>query len=558
MLVALSIRDVVIIESLDLGFGAELGVLTGETGAGKSILLDALGLACGWRADRSIVRTGAERAQVTAVFALASTHEVRSRLAEAGLAVDEPELVLRRVVQADGKSRAFVNDQPVTLTLLRSVGADLVEVHGQHDQQGLFDRAVQRDLLDDYGGHDALRDACAAAHAELSEAEADRARLLADVERARRDEDYLRHRLAELEALAPEPGEEERLAAKRANLLGRAKLDAGLDEALAMVAGSDGAADRIARAERALERLGDGGPGRIIAPSLEALERARLELVEAEAALDEARAQLAGETGDVAAVEERLFALKDAARKHRTTVDGLGPLFAETGRLLQGLEDASGELARAETRVRTARDAQAKAVAALSEARHKAAGRLAAAVAHELPPLKLERVRFAVEVTAAPGAAGPHGGDRIAFLVATNPGQAPGPIERVASGGELSRIMLALKVVLARLGHVPTLIFDEIDSGIGGAVADAVGERLARLGQERQVLVVTHAPQVAARARHHLQVAKSGDAAHVRLTVTALDGAARQEEIARMLAGAKVTEAARAAAASLLAADAVA
>ncbi len=556
MLLALSIRDVVIIDSLDLAFGDELGVLTGETGAGKSILLDALGLACGWRADKGLVRAGAARAQVTAMFAPPADHVARARLTDAGVDADEAELVLRRVVQADGKSRAFVNDQPVTLGLLRAVGADLVEVHGQHDQQGLFDRAVQRDLLDAYGGHERLRAACAATHGELAAAEAERLRLVADVERARRDEDYLRHRRLELEALAPEIGEEERLAAQRAKLLGRAKIEAGLEEAEALVAGNDGAVDRIARAERALERLRESAGG-LIAPSLEALERARLELVEAEAALAEAGARLAGEGGDVAQVEDRLFALRDAARKHRTSVDGLVPLLEETTRLLAGLEDASDELARAEARRGAAKAAQAAAVAALSEARRQAAGRLAAAVAHELPPLKLERVRFAVEVTPLAGDAGPHGGDRVGFLVATNPGQPPGPIERVASGGELSRIMLALKVVLARLGHVPTLIFDEIDSGIGGAVADAVGERLARLGRERQVLVVTHAPQVAARAKHHLEVAKSGGDGHVTIDVRALEGPARQEEIARMLAGAKVTEAARAAAASLLGTAAV-
>ncbi|MFW5833886.1 MAG: AAA family ATPase, partial [Pseudomonadota bacterium] len=418
MLVALSIRDVVIIETLDLVFGDRLGVLTGETGAGKSILLDSLGLACGWRADRGMVRTGAERAQVSAVFAPPTDHPVRRRLDEAGIDAGEREIVLRRVVQTDGRSRAFVNDQPVTLALLRAVGEDLVEVHGQHDQQGLFDRAVQRDLLDAYGGHDHLRAACAEAHAEAADAATLCERLRADVERARRDEDYLRHRRLELEALAVEPGEEEELTRQRASLLGRAKIEAGLDEARSLVAGSDGAQDRIGRAERALERLDDQAQA-LVAPALAALERARLELVEAEAALDEAGDRLAGETGNVQQVEDRLFALKDAARKHRTSVDGLVGLLAETIRLLDGLEDASGEWSRAEKHLAEARARHEGAVAALSEARRKAAGKLAAAVAHELPPLKLERVRFTVEVTSVPGEAGPHGGDRVGFLVAT-------------------------------------------------------------------------------------------------------------------------------------------
>jgi DNA repair protein RecN (Recombination protein N) len=512
MLVALAIRDVVIIESLDLAFGPGLGVLTGETGAGKSILLDALGLACGGRADRGLVRSGAERAQVTAVFAIDANDAAQATLQAAGLDAAEGELVLRRVVQADGKSRAFVNDQPVTTALLRSIGDVLVEVHGQHDQEGLRAAAVQRDLLDAHGRHGALRAACAAAHAERRDARAARDALAEDVARAQRDEDYLRHRLLELEALAAEPGEEARLAEHRAALLGRAKLLQGLGEALGFIAAGDGALDRIARAERALERLGDDAHARV-APGREALERARLELVEAEAALDGARDRLEREEGDVERVEERLFALRDAARKHRTSVDGLVSLLDETRRLLAGLDDTSDALAAAERRLAAAEAALEAAAQALRTARHEAAGRLAAAIAHELPPLKLDRVRIAIDVQAQPGPAGPDGGDRVAFLVATNPGQPLAPLDRVASGGELSRLMLALKVVLATAGNA-TLVFDEIDAGIGGAVADAVGERLVRLGRDRQVLVVTHAPQVAARASHHLHVAKTaGDEA---------------------------------------------
>ncbi len=554
MLQALAIRDVVIIERLDLVFGGRLAVLTGETGAGKSILLDALGLACGGRAERALVRAGAERAQVTAEFAVPAAHPARARLDEAGLDATDENLVLRRILQVDGRSRAFVNDQSVTTALLKELGALLLEVHGQHDQQGLADRAVQRDLLDAHGGHEHLRAAVAAAHFAASEAAAARDALRAEVEAAAREEAYLRHRLAELEELAPEAGEEEALAERRHRLLAQGKLQAGLDEAESALAGHGGAREQIIRAERALERLAAQARD-LFEPALAALDRARLELDESEAALADAAERMAGEGNDVEAVEARLFALKDAARKHRTTTDGLGPLLDETRRLLTGLEDATGALDRAERRVGETGAALTAAVTALREARLKAAERLAKAVMRELPPLKLDRVRFEAAVTPlAADAWGPAGGDRVEFLVATNPGQPAGPLGRIASGGELSRIMLAIKVVLARLGTVPTLVFDEIDAGIGGATADAVGERLARLGAERQVLVVTHAPQVAARAHHHLRVAKVGKK-QVRVEVEVLEGAAREEEIARMLAGAEITAAARAAAQSLLAAE---
>jgi len=556
MLQALAIRDVVIIDRLDLTFGAELGVLTGETGAGKSILLDALGLATGGRADKGLVRTGAERCQVTAVFAVAGDHPARATLREAGLDAEDETLVLRRVVQADGKSRAFVDDQPVTTTLLRAVGRELIEVHGQGEQQGLASRTVQRDLLDAYGGHDDLRAAVAAAQRRVAEAREERDRLEAEVAATAREEDYLRHRLAELEDLAPAPGEEEELADRRARLLARGKLQGAVDEALTALRESGGARDHLVRAERALERVAEQAGG-LFEASLAALERARVELDESEAALDDAAAEIGAEGEDLETIENRLFALKDMARKHRTTADGLVELTAETRRLLDGLEHANEALTQARRRVDAAEAARREAVTALRAARADAAGRLAAEVAQELAPLKLERVRFTVEVeplaedewTAA-------GGERVQFLVATNPGQTPGPLGKIASGGELSRIMLALKVVLARLGTVDTLIFDEIDAGIGGATADAVGERLARLGRERQVLVVTHAPQVAARASHHLRVAKTGGADGVGVEVEALEAAARAEEIARMLAGAQVTEAARAAAQSLLASEA--
>ncbi len=553
MLQALAIRDVVIIEQLDLAFGPSLGVLTGETGAGKSILHDALGLACGGRGDRSLVRAGAARAQVSAVFAVPDGHRARSLLDAAGLDADDL-LVLRRALRADGKSRAFINDQPVTTTLLKAVGATLLEVHGQHDQQGLADRSTQRDLLDAYGDHGALLSEVAQRHATVAVTEGERDNLRTQVEATAREEAYLRHRLAELEDLAPELGEEEVLAQHRATLLARGKLSSGLDEALAAIGGPGGAVDQVVRGERGLERLGPQAGDRFRA-ALDALERARLELVEGAAALTEARAELEAD-GDVEAIETRLFALKDAARKHRTDGDGLVALLEDTRRLLAALEHATEASDQAEQRYAEAATARRAAVEALSRARDAAAKQLEAAVQKELAPLRLERVRFVVAVEAAPEddwAA--HGGDRVTFLVATNPGHAPGPLNRIASGGELSRIMLAIRVVLARLGTVSTLVFDEIDAGVGGAVADAVGERLQRLGAERQVLVVTHAPQVAARANHHLHVSKADQDARVTVAVAELAGHARAEEIARMLAGAKVTEAARAAAVSLLDAD---
>jgi len=555
MLQTLAIRDVVIIERLDLAFGDELGVLTGETGAGKSILLDALGLAPGARAEKGLVRAGAERCQVTAVFAVAREHPARHALREAGLDAEDETLVLRRVVQADGKSRAFVDDQPVTTALLKAVGRELIEVHGQHDQQGLAGRAVQRDLLDAYAGNDALRREVEAAQAELIDAAAACERLEAEGAAAAREEEYLRHRLAELEELAPVAGEEADLADRRARLLARGKLQTALDEALTALRQGGGARDHLVRAERALERAADQAGG-LFETALAALERARLELDEGEAALDDAAAAVGEDGDDLERLEARLFALKDAARKHRTSVDDLVELTAETRRLLDGLEHANEALTGDRRRRADAAARRHDAVTALRDARRAAAARLAGEVSRELPPLKLERVRFEVGVEPLAEAEwGVAGGDRVQFLVATNPGQAAGPLGRIASGGELSRIMLALKVVLARLGSVPTLIFDEIDAGIGGAVADAVGERLARLGRERQVLVVTHAPQVAARARHHLRVTKAGRSTGVAVEVEPLAADARAEEIARMLAGARVTEAARAAAHSLLATE---
>ncbi len=552
MLTGLSIRDIVLIERLDLELGAGLTVLTGETGAGKSIVLDALGLALGGRAGRELVRRGAAQGVVAASFAPPPDHPARALLAEQGLdgAVEpDRELLLRRSLGADGRSRAFLDDTPVASQLLRRLSTSLVAVHGQHDSQGLLDPAVQRALLDGFAGASGTLVELRAAWQAWRAAEARRRDLAAELERGARAAEELRHRAEELEALAPRPGEEQELAETRARLQGRERLLGALDEALA---GTADAGERLAQASRRLVRvreLAEAAVGR----ALEALDRARIELEEAEAALSALRADADADGDRLDEVERRLFALRDAARRYRVPADELDALLARTRAELARLDDGAAGLAAAE-RDAAAAEAVFRATAGrLSGLRAAAAERLAAAVEAELAPLRLERARFrvALEPLAEADWAG-DGGERVTFLVATDPGAPPGPLARIASGGELARLMLALEVVLARLDPTPTLIFDEIDAGIGGATADAVGERLARLARDRQVLVVTHAPQVAARATHHLAVRKHLGPTGARVEVAPLGPAERRQEIARMLAGAEITEAARAAAASLI------
>ncbi len=552
MLTGLSIRDIVLIERLDLEFGPGLTVLTGETGAGKSIVLDALGLALGGRAGRELVRRGAAQGVVAASFAPPPDHPARALLAEQGLdggAEAGAELVLRRSLAADGRSRAFLDDTPVAGQLLRRLATTLVAVHGQHDSQGLLDAAVQRALLDGFAGAAGVLAELRAAWQAWREAEARRRALAQELERGARVAEELRHRADELEALAPRPGEEQALAETRARLQGRERLLAALDEALV---GTAGAGERLVQASRRLVRVRELAEA-AGARALEALDRARLELEEAEAALSALRADADAEGDRLDEVERRLFALRDAARRHRVPVDGLEALLATTRAELARLEDGAAGLAAAERAAAAAEAAFRATAGRLSGLRAAAAERLATAVEAELAPLRLERARFRVALEPLPEAdwAG-EGGERVVFMVATDPGAPPGPLARIASGGELARLMLALEVVLARLDPTPTLIFDEIDAGIGGATADAVGERLARLARDRQVLVVTHAPQVAARATHHLAVKKRLEPTGARVEVAQLGPAARRQEIARMLAGAEITEAARAAAQSLL------
>jgi DNA repair protein RecN (Recombination protein N) len=556
MLTALSIRDVVLIERLDLAFGAGLTVLTGETGAGKSILLDSLGLALGVRAETGLVRAGVEQASVAAVFAPPAGHPAFALLADQGIEAED-EIVLRRVLARDGRSRAFANDAPVGAALLRRVAALLVEVQGQHDQMGLADPAGHAALLDAYGVAPNLRQAVAQRHRAWRDAAQALADARAAIEAAQRDQDFLRHAVEELSALAPAPGEEAALAEERQRLQQddrRAEaFAAALSELTPRDRRSAGPAAALRAAGRALQRLiGPEGEGPA-APVLTLLEQAETALAEAEMLLARLADASQADPRLLERTEERLFALRAAARKHGVPVADLPDLLATLRGRLAALQTGEAEIANLSRAANAARAAYAAVCSDLSRARRDSAGRLDRAIARELPPLKLERARFTVEVSPLPEADwGAAGADQVRFLIATNPGQEPGPLGRIASGGELSRLLLALKVVLAGSSPVPTLVFDEVDSGIGGATAAAVGDRLARVAEQVQVLLVTHSPQVAARGAAHLRVLKSSGKGRAETRVDPLDGSARREEIARMLAGEIVTEAARAAADSLL------
>lgn len=559
MLTALSIRDVVLIERLDLGFGPGLTVLTGETGAGKSILLDSLGLALGMRAEAGLVRAGAEQASVTASFAPPVGHPVAALLAEQGLAAED-EIVLRRVLGRDGRSRGFINDQPVGVALLRRAGALLVEVQGQHEQMGLADPASHGMLLDAFGVAPALRRAVAGAWRDWRGALAALDAAREAIAAAERDEEWLRFAVDELAKLAPQENEEAQLAAERQRLQQGERRAEAIAAALAELTPRDrrspGPAAALRSAGRALQRLilpGQAEAANPAGPAMAALERAEEALAEAETLLTRLAAEADADPRQLEKAEERLFALRAAARKHAVAVVDLPGLLDTLAARLAALETGAAEVVALEQAAATARAAYIQAATALTAARRAASVRLDRAVAKELPPLRLDKARFVAEVTGQPEADwGEHGADRVRFLIATNPGQEPGPLARIASGGELSRLMLALKVVLHSGSSVPTLVFDEVDSGIGGATADAVGQRLARVAGQVQVLVVTHSPQVAARGAAHLRVAKATGRGRAATLVDALDSSARREEIARMLAGETITPAARAAADELL------
>jgi DNA repair protein RecN (Recombination protein N) len=556
MLAALSIRDIVLIDKLDLEFRAGLSVLTGETGAGKSILLDAFSLAIGARGDAALVRRGTEQGQVTATFELSSDHPALALLAENDIAVDDDVLILRRVQGIDGRSRAFVNDTGVSVQLLRQVGQMLVEIHGQHDERALIDPSGHRDLVDAFGGLTENARRLAGLYEAWQEAEAARARHEGEIAATRANADFVAHALEELRALNPEPGEEESLAERRQLMMNAEKIAAELNEALDALAGEGTAGARLASALRRIERQAASG-GALLSGVAEALERVLAETNTARDKIEEALAATAFEPVDLERAEERLFALRALARKHRVQVDDLAALTVRLEAELAALDTSEGRAGELANAAEAARKAYETAAVALSKARAKAAKRLDEEVAGELAPLKLEKARFLTHIdTVELAEGGPAGIDRVAFWVATNPGTEPGPMMKVASGGELARFILALKVVLAARGSAPTLIFDEADSGVGGATAAAIGERLAGLAASVQVLAVTHAPQVAALAQGHLMIAKEatqgpdGEAMATRVAV--LEGNHRREEIARMLAGQTITDEARAAADRLM------
>ncbi len=553
MLRSLSIRNVVLIDRLDLGFEAGLCVLTGETGSGKSILLDALGLAIGFRADADLVASGAGQSSVAAEFELPSDHPARAILLDQGLDADDEVLVLRRVVSERGRSRAFVNDQPASVALLRRLGETLVEVHGQFETHGLLDPATHVRFVDTYGRHLDLAEAVADAwerwrDARIALAEAEEAQ-----RRARADEEFLRHATDELARIDPRTGEEEALAESRTVLMHSEAILAAMNEAQADLARGGGIEVNLRQALLKLERAKAKAPGRLDAPIAQ-LERALIELNEGTAELERAAAGLDLDPAGLERAEERLFELRRLARKHGTSVDGLVALRADIDKKLAELDDGGAALVRHTREVERTRSAYAEAARKLSAARLAAGERLRESVERELPALMLGSARFRVALASLAEADwGPGGAERVIFEVQTNPNTAAGPLNRIASGGELSRIMLALKVALAEADPVSTLVFDEVDAGVGGAAAAAVGERLARLGERVQVLVVTHSPQVAARGRQQWRIAKVAEGGANRTEVAALSRPERAEEIARMLAGASVTAEARAAALSLLA-----
>ncbi|MET4895720.1 DNA repair protein RecN [Sphingomonadaceae bacterium jetA1] len=545
MLTALSIRDVVLIEALDLDFGQGLGVLTGETGAGKSILLDALGLALGGRGDSGLVRHGAGQAIVTASFAApAPGGRLATILDDAGIAVEEGEpLVIRRQVKADGGSRGFVNNQPASAALLREIAPMLVEIHGQHDDRGLLNPRGHRMMLDGFGRVDT--GATAAAWTTLREAEARLAEAREEIETAARDREWLDHAVAELTRLAPEPGEEETLADRRRTMQRSEKIAGELDAAETCLQGSDGALAGLRQAARVLERIGEDHPA--LAEALAAIDRAVIEASLAEDRLVEAQRELAYDPRALEEDEARLFELRGMARKHRVQPDDLAALTEELRGRLERLDAGEEGIARLEAAVARARTTYDQAAALVSQARQAAAIRLDQAVKGELTPLKLDAARFRTVVAAAePSQWSAAGKDRVEFEISTNPGAPFAPLMKIASGGELSRFILALKVALAEEGGAATMIFDEIDRGVGGAVASAIGDRLHRLATRTQLLVVTHSPQVAARGAAHLLIAKSHDGTVTRTGVRPLSHAERREEIARMLSGATITDEARA------------
>lgn len=557
MLTRLSIRDVVLIEALDLEFEGGLGVLTGETGAGKSILLDALGLALGDRANAGLVRHGASHASVSACFEVGAA--IHTLLNENSLTLERGEpLIIRRIVKADGGSRALINEVPVSATLLRELGGMLVEIHGQHDDRGLINPRGHRALLDAFAG---VETSILAGHWKMvQQAESELAIARAALDDATRDHDFLSHSVTELRALAPQPGEEAVLAARRSDMQRGVKILDELKNVLSLVEDADGGLAKLRAAARLLDRLSKDDAA--LSSALTALDSAIVEASMAEDQLNAVRQSFDYDPAQLEADEARLFELRAIARKHRVQPDELTALTETLTVKLQAIETGAEGLGKREAALAAHKAAYVEAAQALSIARHAAAERLDAAVMQELAPLKLDAARFRTMVTPLDeGQWGASGMDRVEFEISTNPGAPFAPLIKIASGGELSRFILALKVALASQGSAGTMVFDEIDRGVGGAVASAIGERLARLSQGQyegqgsggaQVLVVTHSPQVAARGDQHFLIAKASEGMVTRTSVRALSADERREEIARMLSGAEVTNEARAQAERLL------
>ncbi|MCZ8313440.1 DNA repair protein RecN [Phreatobacter sp.] len=548
MLVQLSIRDIVLIDRLDLTFAEGLSVLTGETGAGKSILLDATSLALGARGEASLVRHGQDQGQVTAVFDVPLDHPARRIAAEADIDT-EGDLILRRIQLADGRTRAFVNDQAASVQVLRAIGAALVEIHGQHADRALMEPDAHRALVDAYGGLGAEVASVRAAWRSWREATRAVDEAKERLAKARADGDFLRHAVEELAKLKPEAGEETDLAARRQSMMASEKIASDLAEALDVLTGPASAVPSLAAAWRRLERRAAQAPA-LVEPIVKAFGEALDRIEDARAAVETAQRASEFDPRELERIEERLFSLRAASRKYAVPVDGLADLAARYVADVAALDAGEDRLVALEKAAMQAGSAYAKAATALSAKRKAAAKRLDVAVNAELGPLKLDRARFMTEIVE--DGSGAEGTDRAEFWVQTNPGTRPGPMMKVASGGELSRFMLALKVVLADQGSAPTLVFDEIDTGVGGAVADAIGQRLSRLGAKVQVLSVTHAPQVAARATRHYLIAKETAGQKVATRVKPLGYDLRREELARMLAGETITDEARAAAEKLL------
>ncbi len=551
MLTRLSIRNIVLIDALELTFRRGLGVLTGETGAGKSILLDALGLVLGDRAETTLVRAGEDKASVTATFEFAALPQaITEALDKAEIEIEPGEpLIIRRQLKADGGSRAFVNDQPVSVALLREIAPALVELHGQHDDRGLVNPRGHRMLLDRYAETDS--EGMAKAWGVWRAAEDLLVEARAAVEQAKADQDLLLAHLSELTAIEPQAGEESRLAETRAAMQKGEKLSGDLEELRQVWDGSDSPLAVLRVAARRLDRI--AGEHSLLAEALAALDRALVEAGEAEDHLRAAAEALVHDPAALDAAETRLFELRAIARKHRCEVDELPGKMREMRAALDAIEGGEAELDALESAAREAGERYRAKAREVHEARLAGAKRLDKAVAAELAPLKLDAASFLTSIGKLPEDRwGPHGTDSVEFLIATNPGADFAPLGKIASGGELSRFILALKVALAEQGGAASVIFDEIDRGVGGAVASAIGERLARLAQDGQLLAVTHSPQVAARGQVHYLIAKTSEGLVTKTSVALLDAAGRQEEIARMLSGAEVTPEARAQADRLL------